>query len=164
MAQSGIKIDLKGFDDLLERIEKAGKDVDAAAAQAIKECAALCEAELKASCAASNVPNSITKEIRKKVTASGGTYEAEIGWELEGYNPRQPSTGYKAIFLNYGTVRRETVRGKNRGKIPSDNPDPKAKRSNVKQNFIGNAKKAAKPKIRKAQQRIIDTVKGDIGK
>lgn len=150
-----LKIKINGFEKMLEHIQEAGKDVDTAAAQAIKDSASIVETELKASCAASNVPGSITREIRKKTSASAGTYSAEVGWELGAYNPKNPSTGYKAIFLNYGTVRRQTARGKNRGAIEKKPPT---------QQFIVRAKKAAKPKIRKAQQRIIEKVKGDIGK
>lgn len=150
-----LKIKINGFEKMLEHIQEAGKDVDTAAAQAIKDSASIVETELRASCITSGVPDSITREIRKKVTASNGTYSAEVGWELGAYNPKDPSTGYKAIFLNYGTVRRQTARGKNRGAIRKKPPT---------EQFIARAKKAAKPKIRKAQQRIIDTVKGDIGK
>lgn len=150
-----LKIKINGFEKMLEHIQEAGKDVDTAAAQAIKDSASIVETELKASCAASNVPDSITREIRKKTSASAGTYSAEVGWELGAYNPKNPSTGYKAIFLNYGTVRRQTAQGKNRGAIEKKPPT---------QQFIVRAKKAAKPKIRKAQQRIIEKVKGDIGK
>lgn len=149
-----VKIKIQGFEKMLEQVQEAGRDVDTAAAQAIRESASIVEAELKASCAASDVPDSITREIRKKVTASNGTYSAEVGWELGAYNPKDPSAGYKAIFLNYGTVRRQTARGKNRGAIKKKPPTAQ---------FIAKAKSSAKRKVRKAQQRVIDKVKGDIG-
>lgn len=146
MATAGIKLNLKGFEKMLEDIQAAGRDADAAAAQAITESAQVVETELRAATKAAGVPDDITSEIRKKQTHEGDRYEAEVGWELGTYNPKDPSAGYKAIFLNYGTVRRKTRRGFNRGAIPKRSQD---------QQFIYAAKKRARAKVRKIQQELL---------
>lgn len=149
----GIKLNLKGFEKMLEDIQAAGKDADAAAAQAISESARVVDAEIRAQAAASHVPDDITGEIRHATSQSGDRYTAEVGWRLDTYNPRDPSAGYKAIFLNYGTVRRRTKRGYNRGAI--------RKRSQNEQ-FIFRAKKQARAKIRRIQQDVLRRVFGDM--
>lgn len=152
MAKS-IKLNLKGFEKMLADIQAAGKDVDAAAAQAIKESARVVDSELHTEAAASNVPDDITEQITTQTTQSADTYSASVGWKLGTYNPQNPSAGYKAIFLNYGTVRRQTRRGYNRGAIQ--------KRA-VNQQFIYRAKQRAAPKVRKIQREILRKALGDL--
>lgn len=155
MAKGGIKINLKGFDKMLAEIQEAGKDVSAAAKKAVRESAQVVEDELRSAADASGVPSDITRKIRKKTTTEGDRFEAEVGWELNGYDPKNPSEGYKAIFLNYGTVRRQTAKGYIRGAITKRTPD---------QQFIHRAKKAARPKVRKLQQEILKKALGDLEK
>lgn len=149
----GIKLNLKGFEKMLADIQAAGKDVDAAAAQAINESARVVDSELRTEAAESNVPDDITQQITAQTTQSADRYSASVGWKLDTYNPQNPSAGYKAIFLNYGTVRRRTRRGYNRGAI--------AKRA-VNQQFIYRAKQRAAPKVRKIQREILRKALGDL--
>lgn len=153
MAKGGIKINLKGFEKMLEDIQAAGKDADAVAAQAITESAQVVEEELRAATKSAGVPDDITNAIRKKKTHEGDRYEAEVGWELGTYNPKDPSSGYKAIFLNYGTVRRRTRMGFNRGAIPKRTTD---------QQFIYAAKKRSRAKVRKIQQEMLERALRDL--
>lgn len=146
MAKSGIKINLKGFEKMLEDLQAAGGNVERVAAAAIRDSAQVVETTLRDEAKASGVPDSITSEIKTKTSGSFNQYSAEVGWQLDTYDPRNPSAGYKAIFLNYGTVRRTTRSGKNRGAIP--------KRATTQQ-FIYTAKKKARPKVRKLQKEAI---------
>lgn len=149
----GIKLNLKGFEKMLADIQAAGKDVDAAAAQAIRESTRVVDAELRTEAAASSVPDDITQAITAETAHSADTYSASVGWKLDTYHPQNPSAGYKAIFLNYGTVRRQTRRGYNRGAIP--------KRAENQQ-FIFRAKQRAAPKVRKIQREILRKALGDL--
>lgn len=151
----GIKVNLKGFEKMLEDLKAAGKDAETAAENAIKESAQIVETELKAEAKASNVPDSITDEIRKTYSSivGGGIYEAEVGWHLEQYHPQEPSAGYKAMYLNYGTVRRTTRAGKNRGEI---HKPPRTEQ------FIYTAKKKSGAKIRKLQKEMLKKVMDDL--
>lgn len=140
----GIKLNLKGFEKTLHQLQEAGKDAEKAAAQAIRESAEVFEQELKSECAASKVPASISSEIRTKVTQDGqGRYVAEVGWELGPYRPNDPSEGYKAVFLNYGTPKRQAKAGRNRGRIEA-------------RGFIGRAKKKARTKVKRIQKRVLE--------
>lgn len=149
----GISLSLKGFDKLLSQLKEAGEDVDAEAARLIKEDAAIVDTELKAACKASNVPNDIINEITKTVQSSLNVYSAEVGWKLGNYDPKNPSAGYKAIFLNYGTVRRHTAKGYDRGEIPKK---PTA------QQFIAQAKRKAKTKISKRHKEMLKKMLGEV--
>lgn len=153
MAKGGIKINLKGFEKMLEDLQAAGGNVERAAAETIRESARVVEAELRAETKADDIPDDIPAEIQAKTSSSGDRYEAEVGWELGTYHPADPSAGYKAIFLNYGTVRRTTKAGKNRGEIP------KRKRE---QQFIYTAKKKAQPKVRKLQNEMLKKALEDL--
>lgn len=155
MAKAGIKINLKGFDKILEQLQEANVDIDVAASQAIKESAQIFQDELIAEAKAKNVPPDITSQVRKETSHAGDRYSAEVGWKLENYDPKKPSAGYKAIFLNFGTVRRQTSTGKNRGMIPKRSQD---------QQFIHMAKKNARSKIKKIQKEILKNALGDLKK
>lgn len=152
---SGIQINLKGFEKMLEQLKEAERGVDKATAAAIEESAKIVETELLSAAADRNVPSDITSKIRIHTSNEGDRYKAEVGWDMGNYDPKNPSAGYKAIFLNYGTVRRRTAKGYNRGEIPKKASD---------QQFIHAAKKAARPKVRKAQQEIIKKALGDLEK
>ncbi|MBQ2348087.1 MAG: hypothetical protein II388_06945 [Clostridia bacterium] len=146
-AKSGISVKLEGFEEYLQKLEKAGKDVDTAAQNAVRKSASIAEQELRAAANAAQVPSSITKDIRTKYESNFGKYSAEVGWEKGNYNSDKPSSAYKAIFLNFGTVRRQTKAGKNRGQIA--NPE-KSKR------FITVAKRKASSKIKQAQKEQLE--------
>ena len=155
MASIKLKLD---FDGMLEAIKDAGGDVDRAAAQAAKECAQTMHDELVSECNASGVPSSVSGEIEHNVTATSGgnRYEIEAGWKMGAYDPSNPSAGYKAVFLNYGTpkgprkAKKKThvpyggawVTTANRGQI-------------VGRGFIDRAKKGAKKKIKKVQKEAL---------
>lgn len=151
MAKGGIKISLKGFDRMLEELQQAGGDVDRAAASAIRESAKVVEDELQAAATASGVPSDIISEIRKNTSKEGDRYEAEVGWIMGNYDPKKPTAGYKAVFLNFGTVKRYTHKDYYRGEIQKQ---PRA------QQFIYRAKKNARPKVKKIQQEILKVALG----
>ena len=101
MASIKLKFD---FSKMLESVKDAGGDVEKTAARCANECAKVVHNELVSECGASGVPSSISGAIRDKVTetAGGNRYEVKVGWEMGEYNPKNPSAGYKAVFLNYG--------------------------------------------------------------
>ena len=153
MGKSGIKINLKGFDKMLENIKEAGGDVDNAAKRAIKASANLTKNELISEARAKGVPTDITDEATWIIdNQAPDRYTARVGWDLSGgYNPKEPSAGYKAIFLNYGTPRRTTRKGYNRGEVKG-------------RQFIRSAKKKARPKVKEALQKIMERVMRDLEK
>lgn len=151
--KGGIKLNLKGFEKKLAELQAAGKDVDRAAQSAIRESAQIVETELRTQAKASGVPDDVTAEIGRSISVTRGIYDAEVGWTLGSYNPRNPSAGYKAIFLNYGTVRRATRRGYNRGAIQKQPQEGQ---------FIYRAKKNARRKVTKVQREMLKKALGGL--
>ena len=136
------------FGNLLAKIEKAGGDVEAATWDAARKGAKVLYDQMQAECAASGVPASISDAITMQAerSQSGNRYACKVGWRMGEYDPKNPSVAYKAIFLNYGTPRRATEGGANRGYIDG-------------KGFMGRAKKKARPKVKRIQE---DTLRGII--
>lgn len=156
---SGIRLNLKGFSKMLEEIQQAGGNVESATEQALRNCAKVVEDELQKSCNQNNVPESISSAIRTETEWSGNRCFATVGWELGSYNPQNISTGYKAVFLNYGTPTRTVSKdgihlmlggewvteGKNRGAI-------------APRNFIQTAKEASTKQVKQIQRDTLDEI------
>lgn len=146
MAKSSNKVlKLQGFDYLLDDIQRAGGNINDAVDKAVKAGAAELEAQLRAECAAADIPDSITSEIRTKHMRSGNLYKCQVGWEMGDYNPDNLSTGYKALFLNYGTPHRTK-----HGKIKA-------------RGFITKAKRKARRKVKLAQAQALDEIIRGLG-
>ena len=105
--KSGIKVSVN-FGPLLEKIQKAGGDVEEATWEAARKGAKVMYDELHAQANADGVPASVTDSIRFQAErdASGNRYACKVGWAIGEYDPKNPSVAHKAIFLNYGTPRR----------------------------------------------------------
>lgn len=153
MGNSRLNLNLSGFEKMIANLDLASRDIDRAANSAIKESAKVVETELKSEAASKGVPSDIIQEIKTSTKHESDNYSAKVGWELESYDPRNPSAGYKAIFLNFGTVRRQTKAGKNRGEIPKRTQE---------QQFIYSAKKKARTKVRKVQKGVLEQIMRDL--
>ena len=146
MASSGIKLTFKGFDDLIDNIQKAGGEINKAVDSAMKQAAQVQHDELKKqmSTAKFKTHTGISDGFPNRMPApriawSGNKCTATIGFDKGAYNKNNPADAYKAIFLNYGTPRIA----------------PTA--------FIAKAKKAAKPKIKKAQKEALEKILQRLG-
>ena len=134
-------LQLKGFDDLLEKIQKAGGSIDRAADSCLRQSAQIMQSELKAQMQASGVDSALINAMPPpQITVEGNRFEAAVGYNKGNYDPRNPSDGYKVIFLNYGTPRR-TMHGKVAAR-----------------GFIAAAKKKARPQIKKAQRATLEKI------
>ncbi|MGN0451098.1 MAG: hypothetical protein ACI4FN_03130 [Acutalibacteraceae bacterium] len=140
-----IKIKLEGFDELLEKIQKAGGDIDAATKQCLQTSADIMQSELKAQMQRSDVDSGLINRMPPpEIETSGNRHTARVGYKKGNYDPRNPSDGYKVVFANYGTPRRSK-----HGQQPT-------------KGFIQKAKKKAKPKIKKAQAETLDKILGGL--
>lgn len=140
MASKAI-LQLKGFDDLLEQIQKAGGDVDRAADSCLRQSAQIMQNELKSQMQAAGVESGLINAMPPpQITVDGNKYRAAIGYKKGNFDPSDPSDGYKVVFLNYGTPRR-TMHGKVAAR-----------------GFIQAAKKKARPQIKKAQQQTFEKI------
>lgn len=149
-ASGKIKIEFTGFEDLVKEIEKASGKIENAVIKATDAAADVVYTELRTQAAAAGVPDSVTNEIKKTpATMQNNICTATVGWELGEYNPADPSAGYKAILMNYGTPRaRRTRAGENRGTMGATH-------------FIRKTKRRSKKKVVAAQKAALnETLKG----
>lgn len=158
--KGGIRISVN-FSDLLEKIQEAEGDIEAATWEAARKGAKVMRDQLIEECNASGVPSSVSNAITFSAErdSSGNRFACNVGWRMGEYNPDNPSVGHKAVFLNYGTPRREVktggvhvsvngkwvTLGRDRGYIDA-------------KGFIGRAKKKARPKIKKAQKECLKNI------
>lgn len=146
MASKAI-LQLKGFDELLEKIQNAGGSIDAAADSCLRQSAQIMQAELKAQMQAAGVDSGLINAMPPpQITVDGNRYSAAVGYKKGNFDPRNPSDGYKVVFLNYGTPRR-TMHGKVAAR-----------------GFIEKAKKKARPQIKRAQQETLEKILGMVSK
>lgn len=147
MASSKAILQLKGFDDLLEQIQQASGAADRAADSCLRQSAQIMQSELKAQMQAADVETDLINRMPPpKITVEGNRYSAAVGYDKGNYDPKNPSDGYKVVFLNYGTPHR-----KKHGKVAA-------------RGFIQAAKKKARPQIKKAQRATLEKILGRVSK
>lgn len=136
-----IKLKLDGFDELLSEIEKAGGTIDGAVESCIKQSAGIMHDELKAQMTAAKVDGGLINRMPSpEIENEGNRHTARVGYKKGAYDPRNPSDGYKVVFINYGTPHRSK-----HGQI-------------AERGFIQKAKKKANTKIKKAQKQTLDEI------
>lgn len=146
MASKAI-LQLKGFEELLEQIQKAGGSIDQAADSCVRQSAQIMQSEMKAQMQAAGVDSDLINSMPPpQITVKDNRYSAAVGYEKGDYDPHNLSDGYKVVFLNYGTPRR-TMHGKVAAR-----------------GFIQKAKKKASPQIKKAQQATLEKILGRVSK
>jgi hypothetical protein len=140
-------LQLKGFGELLEKIQKADGSIDKAADSCVRQSAQILQNELKAQMQADGVESDLINSMPPpQITVEGNRYGAAVGYKKGSFDPRNPSDGYKVVFLNYGTPRR-TMHGKVKAR-----------------GFIEKAKKKARPRIKKAQQETLENILEKVSK
>ena len=140
-------LQLKGFDDLLEKIQKAGGSIDATVSSCVRQSAQIMQAELKTQMQAAGVDSGLINSMPPpQIESSNNRHRAAVGYKKGSFDPRNPSDGYKVVFLNYGTPRR-TMHGKVAAR-----------------GFIEKAKKKARPRIKAQQQETLEEILGRVSK
>lgn len=150
-SKTGVAIQVNGFDSLLKKIQKAGGDIEQATWDAARAGGRVYYNILVEECKRSGVPENLINKIRFNCLreSNGNRYAVVVGWYMDNYDPANPSDGYKVVFLNYGTPRRETSKGYDRGYIDG-------------RGFIGRAKKKAHKPIKAAQQEFLNKLLGGL--
>lgn len=140
-------LQLHGFDDLLDQIQKAGGSIDQATDSCLRQSAQIMQAELKKQMQSAGVDSDLINSMTQpQITVKDNRYSAAVGYKKGNYDPSNPSDGYKVVFLNYGTPHR-TMHGKV-----------------VARGFIQKAKNKARPQIKKAQQATLEKILGRVNK
>jgi len=146
-----VKLQVKGLEEMLDAVRRAGGDIDKAARQCMEQSVRVLESNLIKEAQASGAS---TSEVFHQVTASGNRISGETGWHLGSYDSNNPSEGYEAMFVEFGTGKhsargkgkdRQTAAGYNRG---STEPRP----------FIDKARKKSAKQIRAIQQETLQSI------
>jgi HK97 gp10 family phage protein len=141
MAKSGIKLEFKGFDEMIEKIRKAELDVKPIVDDCMQNAAKIQQKELERAMTETGVDKGLIERMPKpKVDWQGDKCRAIVGYPVDNYNPNNLSDAFKVIFRNYGTPKYE---GKH---------------------FIATAKKAAAPQIRKETKKTLKQIIKEIEK
>ena len=145
-AKTGVAVSVN-FDSLLNKIKKAGGDIEAATWDAARAGGRVYYQYLVEECKRSEVPEHLIDKISFNCLrdSGGNRFAVVVGWKIPNYNPNDPADVYKVIFLNYGTPRRETSTGANRGYISG-------------RGFIGRARKKAVRPIKAAQEELLNKI------
>ena len=145
-AKSGVAVSVN-FDSLLNKIKKAGGDIEAATWDAARAGGRVYYQYLVEECKRSGVPEHLIDKISFNCLrdSGGNRFAVVVGWKIPNYNPNDPADVFKVIFLNYGTPRRETSTGANRGYING-------------RGFIGRARKKAVRPIKAAQEELLNKI------
>ena len=143
MAKTKIKFELKGFEDLLEQIQKAGGSIERATEKALLNGANLLTNDFKTG--AINRGLELDRLITPQVKWNKNRASIEAGFELGDYDERNPNSAYIAMFTEYGTIKRTTKAGANRGTIT---PDP----------FIRPAREKDAAKVKRYQKEALEEI------
>ena len=146
-----ITLNLDGFDDLLAAVKRAQGSVEKAARECAERSARVLESNLKSEAEASG---SDASEVKADIKQDALKFRVEVGWKLGDYNAENPSQGYRAMFVEYGTGKfsergkgkdRETAAGANRG---STLPSP----------FMNDARKKSEKSIHAIQEDMLKNI------
>jgi hypothetical protein len=162
MTLARINLQLKGFDDMLEQIKKAGGDVNQAAESCIRESAKIMHDELTAEAQSSGMDSGLVGRMPPpEIIVNGNTYKAKVGYKMGNYNPDDPADGFKAAFWNFGTPNRQTSDDKQHVRINGRWVTLGRSRGAIAEHgYIARAKKSAAPKIKKAQKKTLQEILG----
>lgn len=139
MAKKGGMVRIYGFDEFLQKlVDASGSGVDEMARKCFDACSDIVVDAMNEKMQKANVPASLQNKTTRFRVVNGNTYMFTYGW-----SKGDEDTFKKICYLNYGTPRRETKKGANRGKVDA-------------RYFISNAKRSAAQKMRKVQKDSLD--------
>lgn len=151
-------VQLKGFDDFLEKLQTAGASLEKEGEKCFKECTTVLYDELRTQAQNAGLAPRLVGKIREEAIMKSGAniWYYEVGWKKQKPTKSSPLPDtYKVMFYNYGTPsERFTKSGASRGK-ESDHPKGS-------HGFIKKAKLAAASKAKKIQKETLKKIIGDL--
>lgn len=134
-----LQLKFKGFDKLLEDIKDAEGNVDRVVQKCLEASAEIIRENYISEMSASRVSGSLIGRMNgNRYTKKGNRYSAKVGYIKGSYNSKNPSDGYKALFINYGTPRIKP------------------------REFIARMKKKSKAPVKKEQEKILKEILEDL--
>lgn len=144
MGKNSMKLDLSGFNDMLERIQKAGGSIEKAAEKALSESAKPFYQDLKAGIEKHQRSGLTEKSLLdpNNIKWDGNRVTLKVGFDMS-------KGGLAALFIEYGVNRLSK-----KGKAVVQKPDP----------FIQPAIRKNQSKARKIQQEELSKILEEIEK
>lgn len=152
-------LQLQGFDKFLESLQDAGKKMEDDGRKCFEICAENLYDELYKKAEQAGLDKNLLEKISEKFieNESQNIWSYEVGWKKQKDSKTNPIPDtYKVLFYNYGTPKRETKAGYNRGKEPAH---PKGSHG-----FIKKAKLAAVQRNKKVQKDTLEKIIGGLKK
>lgn len=140
-SKRGQMVTIHGFEemvDMLEQLEKRG--VDEATEKIFDECCDIIEESVD-EYAAQKIPADLAAKKTRFKVKRGNVFMYAYGWDRN----KNPDDFLKVCYLNYGTPKRTTQAGYNRGKI-------------APRGFLSNAKRAAKQRINARKKTMLKEI------
>ena len=143
------KLTLKGFDDYISKLRKADASVQKVSEKILLDSARMYHGELISQVNASPMSQETKDAMMDDIIEPWIRYSsdyivvAETGFRIGKLNPKNLSGGYIALFNEYGTGKRKTRNGKNRGSLEE-------------MEFTRRAHKIVDPRIRKTQKKMLE--------
>ena len=150
-------VQLKGFDEFIEALQKAGKSIDVEGRKCFEKAGENVYDALYSQAQKAGLKQHLIDEIDETVIEEHGLWKYEVGWKKQKPSTKNPLPDtYKVMFYNYGTPNgdRITKKGYNRGK---ETAHPKGSHG-----FIKKAKNAAANKNKKLYKETLQKILGDL--
>lgn len=151
MARRKSMLQLKGFEEFLEKLNEAQKLTDKEIDDCWTKCSENLYDELYNKAKSAGLSNNLLEKMDEKYYRQQNVYSYEVGWKKQKPSKTNPLPDtYKVMFFNYGTPKRTTKAGYNRGEESSH---PRGSHG-----FIKKAKLAAYRKNQKFYSDTLDKI------
>lgn len=144
MGKTSLKLD--GVRELIVKLVDAGKLADEEAEKVIKKGGEIIRDELVSAMQKADVSSDLIRRLpANQYSHLGDVYTARAGYIPTDYDPDNLSDFFKALFINVGT--------------------PNRRGSQIQPRyFIGDAKKAAKPRLKNIEEELLKQTTKDLKK
>lgn len=152
-------LQLQGFESFLERLQEAGVAMETEGRKCFEECSENLYDELYLKAQKAGLDNRLLEQmIHEEIeNPNANIWRAEVGWKKQKPTAENPLPDtYKVMFYNYGTPKRATKSGANRGQ---EDAHPVGSHG-----FIKKAKLAARNKNKKLQEATLEKILGELKK
>ena len=144
MGKTSLKLD--GFKEILEKLVESGKIADKEADNISKKGGEIIRDELASAMNKADVSFDLIRRLpANQYSHIGDVYTARAGYIPTDYDPDNLSDFFKALFINVGTPNRQPTQIEGR-------------------DFIGAAKKAAKPRLKNIEEELLKNTTKDLKK
>lgn len=167
-----LSLELKGFDELLEKLQQAGKNIDVEGRKVFEKAAENVYDSLYEKSTKAGLPTRLVEQIDERFIEipSSNLWSYEVGWKKQKPSTSEPLPDtYKVMFYNYGTPSvRKTKEGGQRVQINGKWVTLGTDRGQESQHpadshgFIKKAKIAAANKNKKLFKDFLKEILGDV--